>query len=232
MNMKKVISALVLLTFSLQNISFAVDFPLSKVSLDKDYYISPMDTLKINVSPAEEFSREVMVQADGTVDLPLIGSMEVSGMKVKDFEKILEKKYSKYISNPDITVTIKKFSAYRVALIGEIKTPGYYEFNEGMKLLDLIAIAGGPNPYADSRRIKVYRRTKDKEGKIKEEIFSLSMESFFEGELDKNINLQPGDIVYIPQKKFTATSKWITDNIIPWTMLTTFAISIGIILGK
>jgi len=200
--------------------------------MESSYNISSGDVISISVSPAEEFSREVSVSPDGTIDLPLLGNLKVSGMSTSSLEKLLTDKFSKYISSPKISVSIKRFSSYRVAIIGQIQRSGYFEYNEGMKILDLIALAGGPMDYADSKNIKVYRKSKDSNGNIKEEIFNLSMDSFFQGDLSKNIELTPGDIVYIPRQKFTTKTKWISDNIIPWTMLTSFAISIAIILSK
>lgn len=228
---KKNISLVLMVILFANNFIFAADIK-SLINYESNYYISSGDVISIAVSPAEEFSREVTVSPDGTVDLPLIGSIKVSGMTTSILEKVLTDKFSKYVSAPKITVSIKKFYSYRVAIIGEVQRTGYFEYNEGMKLLDLIADAGGPGDYADSSRIKVYRKTKNKDGVIKEEIFNLSMDSFFEGSMEKNIELMPGDIVYVPKKKFTARTKWVSDNILPWTMLTSFAISIGIILSK
>lgn len=226
---KKIITVVVIFIFMGNNLLFSLD--IAKIQ-ESNYNISSGDVLSIMVSPAEEFSREVVVAPDGTIDLPLIGNLKVSGMTTSNLEKLLVERFSRYITMPKISISIKKFSSYRVAIIGQVQRTGYFEYNEGMKLLDLIALSGGPMDYADSKNIKVYRKIKKTDGNIKEEIFNLSMDSFFEGSLDKNIELMPGDIVYVPKKKFSANSKWVSDNIIPWTMVVSFAISIGIIIGR
>jgi len=228
---KKVFTIIITLIFLINTTVFSFDL-LSTEKIDGEYYISPGDILGISISPAEEFSKDVVVAPDGSIDLPLIGKINVVGKKVKELEKILSEKFSKYIFNPKVNITVKKFSSYKVAIIGQIQKSGYIEYFEGMTLLELIAQAGGPLDYADSKNIKVYRKVKTKDGTLKEEIFNISMDSFFEGNLANNIKLLPGDIVYIPRKKFTATTKWVGDNILPWTMLTSFAISIAIILSK
>jgi protein involved in polysaccharide export with SLBB domain len=228
---KKIFTFFLAIIF-LFNVSVS-SFDLSSIEkIDDEYYISPGDMLGIRVSPADEFSKDVIVSPDGSIELPLVGAIKVAGMKVKELEKILAEKFSKYIFNPKVSISVKKFSSYRVAVIGQIQKSGYIEYFEGMTLLDLIASAGGPLDYADSKNIKVYRKTKTKDGSLKEEIFTVSMDSFFEGNLSNNLKLLPGDIVYIPRKKFTSTTKWVGDNIIPWTMLASFGISIGIILSK
>lgn len=226
---KKISSLFFAFVFLLDSFAFAIDLPKG---YESNYYITSGDVISIAVSPAEEFSREVSVSPDGTIELPLIGNIKVTSMTPSNLEKILTERFARYVSNPKITVSIKKFSSYRVAVIGQVLRTGYFDYSEGMKLLDLIAEAGGPGDYADSRNIKVYRKTKTKDGALKEEIFNISMDSFFQGSLEKNIELMPGDIVYVPKQKFTAKTKWVSDNIIPWTMLATFAISVSIILSK
>ena len=228
---KKIFLLAVAFVFTLNTCLFSVE-TISIDRIDEDYYISSGDVLSIKVSPADEFSKEVVVSPDGSIELPLLGTIKVVGMKVKELERLLTERFSKFIFNPKISISIKKFSSYKVAIIGQVQRTGYMEYSDGMTLLDLIASAGGPLDYADSKNIKIYRKTKTKDGNTKEEIFKVSMDSFFQGNLENNIKLLPGDIVYVPKKKFTATTRWVSDNIIPWTMLVTFGISIAIILSR
>lgn len=228
--MKKIISIFLVFAY-IFNIfpAFALDIPKTEV---KDYFIAPGDVLNMTVFPASEFSREVTVQPDGTIDVPLLGVIKAAGLRAEDLEKILISKFSKYVSNPSVTINVKKFSIYHVAVIGQIQRAGYYEYTEGMKILDLIAMAGGLQDYARTKDVKIFRKVKDTNGNVREESFEINLEDVLEGKLGKNIELVAGDIVYIPRKKFTTTTKWITDNLIPWTMLATFAMSVGIIARK
>lgn len=209
--------------------AFALELPLLS---DKEYFISAGDVISMNVFPADEFSKEVTVQPDGSIEIPLLGSVKVSGMRVSELEKLMTAKFSKYVSNPTVTINVRKFSAYRVAIIGQAQRTGYYEYNEGMKLLDLVALAGGLNDYAKTKNVKIYRKTKDAAGAVKEDVFTVNLGEVMDGKLDKNLELVSGDIVYIPKKKFTMASKWVTDHLLPWTMLATFSLAIGIISTK
>jgi polysaccharide export outer membrane protein len=190
------------------------------------HYISPGDVISVNVFPAEEFSREVTVQPDGTIEIPLLGSVKVQGMKAEDLQNILTARFSKYVSNPSITVNVRKFSSYRVAVIGQVRNPGYFEYREGMKLLELVAQSGGLQDYARTGDLRVFRSVKSDGGDVREEVFEARLDEVFEGRMDKNIALKPGDVVYVPRKKFTTTTKWLTDNLLPWLMLGTFALSL------
>ncbi len=190
------------------------------------HYISPGDVISVNVFPAEEFSREVTVQPDGTIEIPLLGSVKVQGMKAEELQKILTARFSKYVSNPSITVNLRKFSSYKVAIIGQVRNPGYFEYREGMKLLELVAQSGGLQDYARTGDLRVFRSVKGPEGGVKDEVFEARLDEVFEGDMVKNVALKPGDVVYVPRKKLASTTKWLTDNFLPWLMLGTFSLSL------
>lgn len=210
----------------------AYSLELTLPAAEKEYFIESGDIINVNVFPAEEFSKEVTVQPDGTVDIPLIGPVKARGLKAEDLEKTLTAKFSKYVANPNVTINVRKFSSNKVAVIGQITTPGYFEYREGMRLLDLIAQASGPQDYARSAKVRIYRRIPGADGKITEEIIKADLAAIFDGEMQKNILLMNGDIVYIPKKPFYKGAKWITDNFLPWATLFTFVITASIVARK
>lgn len=195
----------------------------------KDYFIEPGDVLNVQVFPAEEFSKEVTVQPDGTIDMPLAGPVKVEGMRGEDLEKILTAKFSKYVSNPRITINVRKFSANRVAIIGEAKNTGYFEYREGMRLLDLVAQAGGLGDYPKAGKVKIYRRVKAAEGKAREEVIKVDIAAVMDGNMEKNLPLAAGDIVYVPRTRVYKSAKWLSDNLVPWFTLATMLITVGLI---
>ncbi|MHB0995798.1 MAG: polysaccharide biosynthesis/export family protein [Elusimicrobiales bacterium] len=201
-------------------------------AVDKDYFIESGDVININVFPAEEFSKEVTVQPDGNIEIPLLGVIKAQGLKADDLQKILTARFSKYVSNPNITINVRKFASSRVAVIGQINSPGYYEYREGMRLLDLVAQAGGTQNYARRDRVRVFRRHKSDDGKFTEQVIQADLESVFSGDMEKNISLASGDIVYIPQKKYSYAARWIGDNFLPWATLFMFAITVGVVSNR
>ena len=207
-------------------------FSLDMGALDKEYYIEAGDVISINVQPADEFSKEVTVQPDGTIEIPLLGSMKAQGLKTDDLQKLLTAKFSKYVANPSITINVRKFSSNRVALIGEVRGSGYFEYREGMRLLDLVAQAGGTQDYARKDKVRIFRRVKAADGKISEEVVKADLEAVFAGKMENNIPLASGDIVYIPRKGYSSGAKWITDNFAPWATLFTFAITASLLSKK
>ncbi|OGR64496.1 MAG: hypothetical protein A2X30_00205 [Elusimicrobia bacterium GWB2_63_16] len=201
---------------------------LEAAAAEKEYFIEAGDVISVNVFPAQEFSKEVTVQPDGTIEIPLLGSMRAQGIKPGELEKMLTAKFSKYVSNPSITLNVRRFSFNRVALIGQVKSPGYHEFREGMRLLDLVALAGGTADYSRDAKVRIYRKLKDGD-KVTEVVLKANLEDVFEGKMESNIPLVTGDIVYIPRKPYSAAARWVTDNVVPWATLFVFAITAGLV---
>jgi polysaccharide export outer membrane protein len=198
----------------------------------QDYFIESGDVLNVQVYPAEEFSKEVTVRPDGTIDVPLVGSVRVAGLRSADLENTLTAKFSKYVANPRITINVRKFSANSIAIIGEVRGTGYFEYREGMRLLDLVAQAGGLADYPNAAKVRIYRHVKDSDGKNRDEIIKSDINAVMEGRMEKNVPLAAGDIVYVPRAKFYKSGKWLTDNLVPWFTLFTMAITIGLVSRK
>jgi protein involved in polysaccharide export with SLBB domain len=101
-----------------------------------------------------------------------------------------------------------------------------------MRLLDLVAQAGGPQDWAKTRNVRIYRRVVGPDNKVSQELFEADLESVLAGKMDKNIPLANGDIVYIPRRGYSKGAKWITDNFAPWATLFTFAVTAALLARK
>jgi len=227
--MKTISLALSLLTFLNTLPVFCLEAAADSV---KDYFIEAGDVINVNVFPAQEFSKEVTVQPDGTIEIPMLGSMRAQGMKPGELEKVLTAKFSKYVSNPAITLNVRKFSSSRVAAIGQVLNPGYYEYREGMRLLDLLAQAGGHQDYARNARVRIFRKVKGEGDKLTEQVIQADLAKVLHRDKGKNVLLASGDIVYIPRKPYSAAAKWIGDNLTPWITLFMFTITAGIVVNN
>jgi polysaccharide export outer membrane protein len=227
MKTKSAVLSFLLVFYSFPGFLFAQLIPGGKA-----YFIGAGDVLNVKVFPAEEFSREVTVRPDGTIDVPLVGSVKVEGMSSSELESVMTAKFSKYVSDPRITINVRKFSSDTVAIIGEARATGYFEYREGMRLLDLVARAGGLADYPKADKVRIYRRVKDAEGKIKEEIIKADISEILKGHMEYNIPLAAGDIVYVPRTRIYKGAKWLSDNLVPWFTLVTMGITIGLVTRK
>lgn len=220
--------ALSFLTFFSSVPAFCLELPAPA----KEYFITAGDVINVSVQPAEEFSREVTVQPDGTIDIPLLGPIKAAGLMPSELEKLLIARFSKYVANPSVKVSVRQFSSNRIAIIGQANGTGYFEFREGMRLLDLVAQAGGTQDYAQSKKVRIYRKLVGEDGKITEVVLQADLAAVYDGKMDKNILLVSGDIVYIPRKPYSTATKWISETFMPWATLLTFLVTASIISKK
>ena len=124
-----------------------------------DYRIGAHDLLAISVFGVEELNKEVRVNSNGQVSLPLIGGVMAGGKTISELEADLGKKYADgFLQNPQVTVFVKEFTSQRITLEGAFNKPGIYPITGKTTLLQGIAIGGGLNDQlADPGGIVVMR---------------------------------------------------------------------------
>ena len=109
-----------------------------------DYRIGAQDLLNISVFGVEELNKDVRVNSNGQVSLPLVGTVMAGGRTIPELESDLAKKYAAgYLQNPQVTVFVKEFTSQRVTLEGAVAKPGIYPITGRTTLLQAIALAGG-----------------------------------------------------------------------------------------
>jgi protein involved in polysaccharide export with SLBB domain len=108
----------------------------------QDYAVGPEDLLDVAFLEANDLDREVRVNGQGEVSLPLVGPVKVSGLSPQAIEKRLAQLYREgnYIRKPQISVQVKEYRHQRVMVTGAVKTPGAYEMIGPRTLLEMLGI--------------------------------------------------------------------------------------------
>ena len=129
----------------------------SKDSFSPDFAIGPGDLLEISVPEMEQLKDcEARVSATGTIELPVLGVVEVGGMTEDQVKVALERKLARYMRDPDVDVSVKQYNSREVAVVGMVQKPGLYTLtSRSDTILDMISKAGGMGPDASSRIIFV-----------------------------------------------------------------------------
>ncbi|WP_240307715.1 polysaccharide biosynthesis/export family protein [Synechococcus sp. RS9917] len=104
------------------------------------YIIGPGDVLDLRLFDAPELSGQLEVLSDGTVPLPLIGSVRVSGLTLQQATGWFQELLSKQLIRPQLQLLVSKPRPIRVALVGEVERPGIYS----MSLNETAQTEGGP----------------------------------------------------------------------------------------
>lgn len=165
------------------------------------YLIGPGDALKVFVWNNQEVSTSVTVRPDGLITTPLVEDLRASGLTSTMLARKLEKRLSKYIKNPKVTVTVTGFvGRYReqIRVIGQAATPSSLPYSENMTLLDVVIAVGGLTAYAAGNRATVIRTIGSKKEKIEVRLDDLIRD----GDISANINMSPGDVLIIPESWF------------------------------
>lgn len=109
-----------------------------------EYKIGPGDKFKIYVYDEPEMDTDaVLVKPDGTITFRLIGETKVEGLTVAEASTLLEEKLKEYIRFPKVSLIPFEIKSATVTLLGKITYPGVYTIEGHMRLLDVIAKAGG-----------------------------------------------------------------------------------------
>lgn len=109
-----------------------------------DYRIGAQDLLEISVFGVQDLNKEVRVNSNGQISLPLIGGVMAGGRTIPELEADLAKKYSDgFLQKPQVSVFVKEFTSQRVTLEGAVAKPGIYPITGKTTLLQAIALAGG-----------------------------------------------------------------------------------------
>jgi polysaccharide export outer membrane protein len=107
--------------------------------------IAPGDRLNIKVANVDQLNGDFTVANDGTISLPLVGDITVAGKRDVDVAEILRSRLAaQYLQAPQVLVSVAGYQGQRVAVIGAVRTPGFYDIEgQNETILDLITRAGG-----------------------------------------------------------------------------------------
>ena len=158
-----------------------------------DYRIGPGDVLDISVWKNQDLTRQLAVLPDGTIHFPLIEEIQVQDLTVQELKTQLVEKLTKFIPEPDISVSVVQVNSMMLYVIGKVNHPGRFTMNTRIDVLQALAVAGGLNAFAKEKEIAVFRK---KDGQT--QIFNFNYDEVSQGEnLGQNIMLQRGDVIVV-----------------------------------
>lgn len=156
------------------------------------YIIGPDDTVQVIVYGQSEFNIATRVKSDGTIVMPLIGIVRVSGMNNIALAKAVTDKLKSggFLKDPIVNVEIGSYVSKTVNVAGKVSTPGVFPLDRPYRALEILLKAGwirenGAN-YVYLRRPGSPEQRLDSEGLVR-------------GDSDKDPILRPGDTLYVPE---------------------------------
>lgn len=166
------------------------------------YRIGPGDQLQVNTWQYPEYSPTLMVLPDGEISFPLIGEVKAEGLTEKELATLIKEKLAEYVRNPEVTVSVVNPESanfqQRIRVTGAVTRPTSVPFRKGMTVLDVVLEAGGPNEFASANASKLYRS-----GSGGTQVLNVYLDDILKkGKMDTNYELQPSDVVTVPERLF------------------------------
>jgi polysaccharide export outer membrane protein len=117
-----------------------------------------MDVVAIDVFREQDLTREVRVEENGEISLPLVGRVQAAGKTTAELEReIATRLQVAMLENPSVSVRVKEFMSQRVTVEGAVSQPGVYPLTSRTSLLQMIATAHGLDEMANPGACVVFR---------------------------------------------------------------------------
>ncbi len=169
------------------------NYPSNIVS--QDYVLQPADAVRVQIFQEPDLEREVSITQENTLNLPLIGSVDLRDKTVRQAENLIQELYSKdYLVNPQVTVTVLKYAEKTVQVIGAVNRPGAVLFpaEDNMTIVEAIGRAGGQARIANLKKVQLKHAGANESTEV-------NVEDIMRGE-KPDIALQKGDVVNVPER--------------------------------
>jgi protein involved in polysaccharide export with SLBB domain len=192
MNFKSLISIIVLLLGSLPGVQAAEGERSSGV-------IGRMDNVEIRVFREDELTTRGQLSEDGTIAMPLIGSVRIQGLTTDQAAAAITRKLADgYLVKPEVSVSIEARIRRTVTILGQAQRPGVFELpaHRQLSLVEAIGMAGGVTRIGNGKKISL-KRAGAGGGVV--QLVNLSAIAAGKG---TDIPLRDGDVITIPESLF------------------------------
>jgi len=171
---------------------------------NRDFLLGAGDSIHIAVYRSPELTLDIRVSAEGAVTIPLLGAVQVGGLRISEAESRIAKGLQDggFLQDPQVNITLVVTRANSVSIIGQVNRPGMYPIeNSNLRLSEALALAGGiamssgitgSVPSGDKVILKGMR---DGKPYLKE----ITVSSIYLGKMvDDDVVVYPRDEIYVP----------------------------------
>lgn len=167
---------------------------------DLPYTLGAGDRVGVTIFDVPEYTGEYQVLVDGTLNLPVAGSIVVKGLSINEASERISQRYAPFVRRPLVTLTLIDARPLKIAVGGEVNRPGSYNvtLNEGQQfpsVTEVIQVAGGITRSADVRNVQIRRLT----NLATRQRYTVNLWQLLQnGDLSQDVTLRDGDEIFIP----------------------------------
>lgn len=167
-----------------------------RIATPKNYVIGPGDQLLIDIFGQSEASHTLNVTPDGTINIPYVGVVPVSGMTIEQATSRIRTQLAQVYGalrggGTEVAVTLGNIRSISVVITGEVMRPGTYTLPSLASVFNALYQSGGPTVNGSFRNVSVVR-----DGGVVAvmDIYDIMMNGTF----SENIRLQDQDVIMVP----------------------------------
>ena len=162
-----------------------------------EYRLAKYDTINVMAMgyPNGIGIDDITIGADGMVRLPYSGNIRLAGLTLDEARDVIYDKLSDYFKFPELNIYLKSYGTRKVYVMGNVASPGIQEMNvDNMNVYAAVSSAGGVDKRGRSKHIQLIRQI---DGVLYYR--EVNIDAFVKKhDLSQNIELEDGDIVYVP----------------------------------
>jgi polysaccharide export outer membrane protein len=167
------------------------------------------DVIELKFFSVPELNDTQTIRPDGRIALQLVGDVVAQGRTPAELREDLNRLYTPLLKKPDVTVIVREFQDRKIYVGGEVLQPGMIPMPGSMTALEAIMQAGGFDFHRAAVQSVVIIRHKDGQRYGA----SLDFSDALAGKDYEPFELEPHDIVFIPQTRITKVAQWIDQHI-------------------
>ncbi|MCV2883298.1 SLBB domain-containing protein [Aestuariibacter sp. AA17] len=172
--------------------------PIDDLPVPLDYRIGPGDQLMVQLFGKENAEYELVVNRDGKIVVPKLGPISVASQTFEDVQALIKNKMQQQIIGVEVSVSLGNLRTMRVYVMGEAYKPGAYNVSSLSTITHALFASGGVSEIASLRNIQLKRN-----GKL---VTTFDLYDLLNhGDSSDDVQLQAGDVVFIPPVKDTVT---------------------------
>jgi polysaccharide biosynthesis/export protein len=123
----------------------------------KPYVIGVADVVRVGVWKDESLSADAIVRPDGTITMPLVGEMLAAGRTAAELQQDATRRLASLVKDASVTVSVVEVNSYRFTVAGNVEHPGLFSARYYLTVSEALALAGGPNRYAETDEVVIVR---------------------------------------------------------------------------
>lgn len=164
--------------------------PINEPNMDASYVLDFGDAITLQLVGQQQSIDELQIQRDGSINLPNLGKVQLSGLSLEEASKLIKAKIESAYIGVDAYITLSNVRDIQILVTGNAEQPGVYTVNGNTSFLQALAISGGPSNLGSLREF-VLKRNNETISKI--DLYDV----IIKGDISTNERLRSGDIIHI-----------------------------------